>query len=506
VEAAVSREHGRSNQEEVVVRDNVVIANLPFSPYDGGPPLGPAVLKGHLERAGVLVRTVDLNIRYLDRFAGGGAEGPRLGDQAKDRRRNRAARRHFRESLGLDAAPPSLLPDSLDPVLSLAHDFEAVERAVARMAASAFWRAFFEEHVFSASRAPAVLGLSIMGPAQVLPALTLARMARRRWPGARIVGGGSHVTLLSSAIASDGRYAGDFDGFLRGHAEDDLLRFVEGRGGLLRAGSGDEGPSTALPPRFWAPPKFEAGELALYDPARLCLPLQLSRGCDYGRCGFCTYPAVEESAHGGPSLAADWLRRLAPLNVRRFSLKDSLATLPSMRGFGEAAQARLPGAEWSATTKVTLGLARALPGLRDLGCRTLELGVETIHPRLQRVIDKPQARATVEAVVRAAADAGVDVVLNLIYGLPGETLDEAREQLAWFRDLARLGHVHGSHNLAEVNRRAPFAERPEEFGIRLGPIGPWSFSHVWNAPPWRAEFACELPGAEDEDDEGEVAA
>jgi hypothetical protein len=477
----------------------VLVVTPPVSPHDAGPPAGPAVLKAHLESRGIRTRTVDLNIRYLREFAGGSQHRLTVvGDHAKDRRRVDAARTAFGASLALPAADPATVPCGVDPVLSLPHTFAEIATALEDKAARATWNAFLAAHLFDHMAAPRVLGISVMGPAQVLPAMHIARVARQRWPGTLIVVGGSHITLLADAIAADARYQTNFDGFLVGHAEGTLADAVRAlrRGeapALLLAGARAPGPIRPLPPSEWTPPRFEADELGFYDQRRLSLPLQLSRGCSYGRCRMCTYPAVEElvAAKTG-AVARRFLSDPILAGAARLSVKDSLMEVPSMRAFARVVAEAAPGAIWSATTK----LCRALDGqaFRDLhaqGLRTVELGVETIHPRLQALIDKPQSLALIEGVIAAAVGAGVSVVVNLIYGFPSETADEARRQLDWFRDLQAAGGglVNGSHNLLEINRGSEFARNPRAYGIELGAIGPWAFSHTWNAPAWRRDFA-----------------
>ena len=486
----------------------VLIVTPPFSPHDAGPPAGPAVLKGHLESQGIRTRTVDLNIRYLREFSGGSLlRLAVVGDHAKDRRRVDAARVDFRASLALPAVDPATVPCSVDPVLGLPHTFAEIATALDDLAACAIWDSFLDAHLFDRMTAPRVLGISIMGPAQVLPAMHIARVARRRWPGTLIVVGGSHITLLADAIAADVRYQANFDGFLVGHAEGTLAEAVHAlrRGetpALMRAGGGGPGPIRPLAPAEWSPPLFEADELGLYDQHRLSLPLQLSRGCSYGRCRMCTYPAVEElvAAKAG-AVARRFLSDPVLASAARLSIKDSLMEVPAMRAFGRVVADSAPGAIWSATTKLCRALdAQAFHDLHAHGLRTVEIGVETIHPRLQALIDKPQSLGLIESVIEAAVCAGVSVVVNLIYGFPTETAAEALRQLDWFRALQASGGglVNGSHNLLEINRGSEFARNPCAYGIELGAIGPWAFSHVWNAPAWRRDFAETLRELDDE--------
>lgn len=486
---------------------DLLILTPPFSPHDATPPLGPAVLVAHARAAGHDAHALDLNIRYLRLFDGGSRQRLRVvGDHAKDRVRVEAAREHFTRSLHLAPAAVAVVPCGADPVLSLAHDFATLDRAVDAMLLDGFWPSFLNSHLAGLPE-PRVLGVSIMGPAQVLPALVVAKFAKLIWPNVLVVAGGSHVTLLADEIASDVRYChGVIDAFLPGHSEHTLVALVaavkSGCGydlpGVLRAGHAYT-PAADLAPAAWLPPTFDASELELYEPVRCSLPVQLSRGCSYGKCRFCTYPAVETLTRGGTAhIASSLLETAVRVGIQKVSIKDSLFDRKAMQAFGLLVGAVAPGLTWSCTTKVNRGMrAEELRQLHAHGLRTVELGVETIHANLQLTIDKVQPLDEIDGVIAAYLDAGISVVINLLYGLPGETREQADAQWRWFCDwkVRGGGLVHGSHNLMEVNRKSILALSPTRHGVKLGHVGPWGFGYVWNAPVWRREFAAVLAEA-----------
>lgn len=483
-------------------RLDALIVTAPFSPFDAGPPAGPGVLKAHCTAKKLGVRTVDLNIRYLRLFAAGSEQAvPLVGDHSKDRLRISSARSHFLGACPLPPIDASRIPCCLHPVLSLPHEFEELQYVIEQMTASSFWGDFFREYLFNAFPQPAVVGFSLMGPAQVLASSAAAHLVRILWPGTMIVAGGSHVTLKTASLVRNRRYGEFFDLYLPSHCEDvfaDLLRVVVARQRGSAAIRGVISPGrnfTAvqeLPPEEWCCPEFELSELPLYAEERMSLPVQLSRGCVYARCRFCTYPTVEALQAGDmQQMARRMLAGLAEYGVERISFKDSLLYTSALRVVADAVTEMGGGMSWSATTKITAGMDSAL--MRHLyrgGCRTLELGVETIHDRHQQLLDKRQPIKVVEGTLGAALDAGISVVVNLIYGFPDETEREAVAQLEWFAGWKRRypGLLFGSHNMLEINEGSPFAADPAKYGIALGPIGPWAFTYPWNAPTWRPGF------------------
>jgi radical SAM superfamily enzyme YgiQ (UPF0313 family) len=228
--------------------------------------------------------------------------------------------------------------------------------------------------------------------------------------------------------------------------------------------------------------------------------LQFTRGCAYARCTFCTYPAVEPTlTRFDPGRAGAAVRALVgEYGVRRFSVKDSLFTVPMMESFALAlAESGTGPVSWSATTKVTRRLALVAPMLAESGLSTVELGVESIRPATQELFGKQASLAIVEDVILALAEQKVTVVINLIFGAPGETLDDAERQFAWYGRMRAMaaGYVDGSLNLLEIVRGSPM-ERVPPPGVVLSGVAPWAYCYQWNAPKWRAGFAGRLAAAE----------
>jgi len=505
----------------LVPRPDVIVVVPPLSPSDTNPPLGPYLLKTCAERVEIQLDVADLSIRYLNRFKkhACGQTSRVLGDQDKDRSATHAARDHYRAICPLVTEPTLHLPDSADPILGMHYSFEAIERAVALACEpGSECRHVAAEDLFARYPVPpSVLGLSIMGPPQVFQGLVIARLAKQRWPSVSVVAGGSHVTLLADEIAADRRYGGDIELFMPGHCETqfvELVQHVKRTGSLppdlgIRAGAGRPRsceklitPSVEGRPRvstsmFEYFPSLDRQTLQLYDPHRVTLPMQLTRGCAFGKCSYCTYPAVESTVDIEPN----WLRMTAAINqlieatgVRRFSFKDSLFTLKNLRTLAQILRDERVEIEWSATTLLNAGLtADVLQELSRGGCRTLEFGLETIDPLGQAIFGKPLDVTMCERVIAAATDAGIAVVINQILGWPDQTLASVEGQLAWYESLRSRApdYIHASFNFLEVNRGAPMASAPAKYGIELGGFSPWGFSADWNAPPWRSKF--ELP-------------
>lgn len=459
----------------------------PLLKYATGPLLGPAMLAGAAERAGHSVEIVDLNARWIEHDLRGArpwSRSPFIGDHDRDDALMRPMQERFNTRTRRCASRDATV--SADALLALRADHDAVERAARQIAkAEGPW---ISAQLAKAPR-PDLFAVSVLYAGQVLWALAATFVARERWPGVPVVWGGAHVTALAREIASDARYAVAADAFVAGYAEStfvELLDAIAAKGpwpvACFRAGGGcferaqsDDG---RVVPAF--------RDLRLPRGARLTLPAQLSRGCAYGRCAYCTYPATEGAFRELDCASAEGVIAEAIRRGAHVSFKDSLLTSPLLRRAGELVRGRV---SWSGCTKLNPALdATMLRTLARQGCRTLEIGLETLVEDAQMLIDKRQSKSLFVRTIDAAAHAGIALVVNYMTGFPGVDVEVEGNCFEVVQDL--LAHRHGrlvakiEHNRFELERRAPFAaELPE--GVTVTGSHPWSSLLDWSYAPSR---------------------
>ncbi len=458
----------------------------PHLRYVSGPLLGPALLRGAAVAAGMRVEVLDLAVRRRREYTAlrGVDDGPSSvyrGDHDRPFESDDPwclAEEGYIESLL--GTPPRTANVHSRPAVAMPFTFEQVNAAAAALVRSPAGE--WIRRQLGAYPAPVVVGISLLYPGQVVWAIGVASVVRSLWPETRVIWGGPHVTALSQWIARDVRYASAADGFVAGHAE---ATFVE----LIRAVSG----GLPLPPTVWgggsgramrarsdprARPEF--GDLSVYA-GRLTLPVQTTIGCAYGLCGFCSYPAVEGDVLDLGMEVIDGVLALARRLGAVVAVKDSLVLPHRLAAIAD----RICGeAEWSACTKLNPRLdAHLLRRLHAAGCRTLELGVETLVERSQRLIRKPQPRDLVLSVLDAAASARLPIVANYITGFPGEDPDEAGEALAWLEGAIRARgpdlEAKLEHHVFELDRLAPLAGPDRPPGLRVLQEWPWSSVLDW---------------------------
>ena len=206
--------------------------------------------------------------------------------------------------------------------------------------------------------------------------------------------------------------------------------------------------------------------LPLGDPAPPdgLLPAQAAEGADqraFGlyvhipfcavRCGYCdfnTYTATELG--GGASQDAYAATAIAEVEFAARVLKDSgLPARPlSTVFFGGGTPTLLPAEDLARILTASIGAWGLQPGaevtteanpdsvtpeslqlLADAGFTRVSFGMQSAVPHVLKVLDRTHTPSRVPEVVQWARDAGLAVSLDLIYGTPGESLEDWRYSL-----------------------------------------------------------------------------
>ncbi|MCK5806644.1 MAG: radical SAM protein, partial [Lentisphaeria bacterium] len=442
-----------------------VLVVPPLIKYLAGPLGGPSMLAGVATQMGAKLRIVDLNAHELRRHLATrpdhSAEDPRLmmtGDHARPSSGFAAVQEMYRALLGdlLGEPLPGAAPGD-DPVFSLCYGHEQIYRAASRLAESEIgrrWKRLLE------GPQPHFVGLSVLWSGQVLPALAATLCARELWPEIPVIWGGPHVTAIASTIAKDPAFGYLVDGFIVGRGENAIAELFTLDAPLrcdriLRAGHGLAAPNEEKSDVSRATPTFS--NLHLYGEPHLVLPYQLSRGCAYGQCAFCSYPAQDGPYH---AYALDMLEPVLKEAVKTgaiLSFNDAFLVPKRADEVAQLVDGRVP---WAASTRLLpiLGRRDTIDRLVSGGLQTLELGVETLDPDFQRLINKQQKRETLYALLDAIDGMNLHVVLNTIYGWPNETLEHARQAQRDLNALVRA-HPHAKvsleQNLLQIQPMAP---------------------------------------------------
>ncbi|HEY4175852.1 MAG TPA: cobalamin-dependent protein [Kofleriaceae bacterium] len=437
----------------------------PFLKVAFGPLLGPAMLVAAGREAGHHTLLVDLNAQWiLERLTRTHARRSFVGDHDRP---NELTKLHAEFARDLELSSPE-------------RTHETIARTARRIARTAFGR--WATAQLTISTTPDVVGISVMYRDQVEPALSLAIVARERWPDALIIFGGAHVTALQDDIVTDARYGELVDRFVFGYAERTWVELLDAVADgtafpseIVRAGSKAVHRAKQ---DFSVTPVYE--DLDRYQADRLTLSIQSSRGCRYGVCAYCTYPQIEGEPCDIPWAPMDLVIAEAVRRAAALSFKDSLLAGDRMEEIARRIEGRVP---WSACTKLDADLPDRLAVLARGGCSTLEIGLETTHLGAQRLIGKRQRWETFIAFVDAATEAGIALVVNYMTDLPG--IDRDEEERCMERVLSELERRRPrlvaklEHNRFELERLSRMGRDASGFGMRVRQRIPWSSVLEW---------------------------
>jgi molybdenum cofactor biosynthesis enzyme MoaA len=101
----------------------------------------------------------------------------------------------------------------------------------------------------------------------------------------------------------------------------------------------------------------------------------------------------------------------------------------------------------------------------------VEIGVQSIDPNVLRAIRRPANIEQVERGIRLLTGADIHVTLDLMYGLPEQTLDDVLRSIEWARSLGPNITIQCMQTLLLPG--TDLREQAEQYGIQAMPLPPY---------------------------------
>ena len=214
-------------------------------------------------------------------------------------------------------------------------------------------------------------------------------------------------------------------------------------------------------------PDYRHFDLDLYGHPALFV--EWSRGCT-GNCVFCNVRRYWQRYRYKPTNVV--LRELADL-IERHEVKWLSLADPVINGNPKVLEQICDGIveqklelKWSAGISPNHELTAAqFVKLARAGCYRLEFGVESGSDRILNSMKKRYTAAQAIRMCRFASEAGIDVVLYLIVGFPGETEEDFAATLRAVEQLAPYAKLVRSVNSLLLIPGSELCDRPEHWGI-----------------------------------------
>ncbi len=159
--------------------------------------------------------------------------------------------------------------------------------------------------------------------------------------------------------------------------------------------------------------------------------LQTKRGCPF-KCIYCVYPVLEGCGYRLRSpehIAEEISSVVADKGVRAFYFTDSVFNTPRPHALAicrEIARHRL-SIKWMAYCNplgFDLELARSMA---EAGCVGVEFGLDVASEKMLEKMGKPFSQSEIRKCLKASSDAGLPAAVHLLFGGPGETVEDIRD-------------------------------------------------------------------------------
>ncbi len=429
----------------------VSYAGYPYTPSSLCPDNGLGVLAAVLREAGHDVRILDLGTVDVMR---------RLYPQEISRRVG-----PIMQELASGQPPtPALLQELGATDAALTQHQDAVVRAIADEVA---------EEV--ASIEPAMVGFKLWNGDGFSGPVAIAEAVRRRYPKARIYGGGPHATWMGRVIyeATDA-----FDGIMLGEGEnriaDLVASAVEGEVPMDMPGMVFSADSDARPPcdvdmdEIPAACYDEDVYPALAGDGKLKLfVLDESRGCPYC-CAFCTHPIESGKrlrTRSAKLIVDDMQAIIERHGSHAFRFAGSSTPGSLMAEVAREILARGLKVRYTSFAHFASSLPQHYEVMRQSGLVSMFFGLETgSEELLRKATGKPLRMADVREAILAAKAAGIAVVCSMIVPLPFETEATLAESLKLLTEL-RPDSV--PVQFPGLLPGTPWFEEPEKYGFEV---------------------------------------
>jgi anaerobic magnesium-protoporphyrin IX monomethyl ester cyclase len=327
---------------------------------------------------------------------------------------------------------------------------------------------------------PQVVGISLNYYGQMIPAITLARVVRDRFPGAFVVVGGGLVCFFENRWEVLAPMSHLVDAWIPFEGEKpllDLLRALESRAGLdsvpglVRFENGApiyRPPGAPVTTAEFPRPRFDGLPLDQYLTPEPILPILTSRGCYWARCAFCSHARLyrRQFRKLRTPEVVDTARELyARYGVRCFYFVDEAVPPRFALEFATAIQeSKLPYL-WFGETRLERYYDEArLKKLFDGGCRMLIFGLESAAPRVLNLMEKGITPEGASRVLHGCAAAGIRAFVMFFTGFPTETREEAESTVRFVeehRDL--IAHVATTRFVLEP--QSPIGRSPGRYCV-----------------------------------------
>lgn len=292
-----------------------------------------------------------------------------------------------------------------------------------------------------------LLGISIISPAQAIASLTLGLLVKKIFPQIHVTIGGQWVTLYREAILQKKELFRCFDSAVAFEGESALYKLVK----RLEAGQDISSISNVIVidtardisltrieenMDLLPCPDFDGLPLKDYEESRgvkASLTFETSRGCYWSKCAYCVDLPLPKPSYRkkDPALVVDDMERLKrEYDASMLYFGDPGLSPRQMREVSKEILQKRMKIGWWTMARLDPGFDREVFDLAHAaGLRKINFGFESASDRVCGLLGKGNRRELSARIIKDCAEAGIEVDLQTILGLPGESFEDGMETI-----------------------------------------------------------------------------
>lgn len=304
---------------------------------------------------------------------------------------------------------------------------------------------------------PSVVGINITYAEQFIPAILAALESRILWPETTIIIGGNYPTVMQSSLEDFPELFKIVDGIACGAGESLLLGVGDNirnsmpwyykQNSLIRY----ENDSIIKPLEvgFWdikksPPPNYDDFMSLPYFSAYGQLSYATARGCYWGKCDFCDYPASHYKFILKPieQVIRDLSFLIERYGVRGFYITDNSVAPGRILKIAEGCLENQLKLNWWCFCRFELtdGWLWSPDEIQTIilsGCYKLFMGGESVSGEILKKSDKGVDVEIIKKIITDIEKTELRAHISFIFGYPGETFDSSKKTVEWALNIAR---------------------------------------------------------------------
>lgn len=332
---------------------------------------------------------------------------------------------------------------------------------------------------------PRIFAISIAYYSQILPSLLLAKWVKERSPETLVVFGGQQIMLYYESLVKIPAFRKFVDCLGIGVGEETMVKLNQFRK--------EECNKEEIPDLIWVNdyhpsntvfrsslhikdtpvPDFSGLPVEKYMSPEVQLATLTCIGCFWGRCVFCSYGNRSRKEKNyqqktATQIADDCQSIVSNYNVRRVNFVDENTNLRLIMSAMKVLNNRGYFVEFSTRCRMEdIFLDKEFcREFHDRGCVQVSVGYETNSQRVLDILDKGVSTVNYQKIVDNLYEANISLRLNVMGGLPTETLEEAKSSEEF---LKKNEHKIGIDviQMLVAEPKTFLTEDPQKFGITL---------------------------------------